>query len=307
MLLGFSTTALSANFSIGPCATVAAAVRSATALLTKRKIPEPAASAEYLAIATFTDVASRHAARTSTKNVNPRELDRFRALIRERGTRRSPIQYLVGSWEFHNIDLNVRPPVLIPRPETEELVEHVLNDGTLPVDSSTNVLDVGCGSGAILLALLAARPKWTGVGIDLSEQAVALSLENATKLRLSDRARFIRQRVEDVTKTEDSNGLYDVIVSNPPYIPARKMSELDPEIRLHEDERALCGGDDGLDVVRSVLRASSVMLKSRGHLWLEVDESHPEMLDRSEHFGMVHVANYKDLYERPRFCQFVKQ
>ncbi len=277
-------------------------------MLRARKIPEPAASAEYLAIATFSDVTSRHTARTSNEYVSPTELDRFRTLVRERGEQRTPIQYLVGSWEFHNIELNVRPPVLIPRPETEELVEHALNDKTLSAEVPTRVLDIGCGSGAILLALLAARPKWTGVGIDLSDKSIELSRENAVQLGLSSRARFIRQRVEDATLSSiGADAAFDVVVSNPPYIPAKQMPTLDPEVRLHEDERALCGGDDGLDVVRSVLQASRDMLKPNGHLWLEVDESHPAMLENSEYFDMVHVANFKDLYERPRFCQFARK
>lgn len=292
--------------SIVSSSTIAAAVRSATALLRNANVPEPAASAEHLAVATFTGICSRNRARLSNQSAPNFELNRFSRLIHERATRRTPVQYLVGDWDFHNVTLQVRPPVLIPRPETEELVEHVLADKQLP--DNAQLLDIGCGSGAIVLAMLAARAQWTGIGVDISEIALALSRENAMLLGLNERVKFIGESAEHLTLSNlGSLSKFDVIVSNPPYIPKNDMVSLVPEVKLHEDSRALCGGHDGLDVIRQILFVSRSLLKSGRHLWLEVDESHPALLSTSSYPGLCFVSSFKDMYGRMRFCQFVKE
>ncbi len=290
---------------IGRCATVSAAVKSATKLLKNAGVPEASAGAEHLAVASFSCITTRHCARTSAQQVNLDELQRFSSLCMQRATKRTPVQYLVGDWDFHNVTLKVRSPVLIPRPETEELVNHVLSDQELP--RTSRVLDIGCGSGAILLALLADRSEWTGVGADISPHAVALSTENADWLGLSSRARFFRERASNLSLMSLScDCQFDVVVSNPPYIPAADMALLEPEVSAHEDFSALCGGQSGLDVVDEVLTASQTLLKKGGCVWLEVDESHPELLAARIYPELSFLASYNDMYGRPRFCQFVK-
>lgn len=222
-----------------------------------------------------------------------------------RADRRTPVQYLVGDWDFHNIILRVRAPTLIPRPETEELVELVLDDDSLPPDA--RVLDIGTGSGALLLALLHARSGWRGVGVDVARHALDLSVENANLVGVESRARFVEADAKNLTLSAlDCSDQFDVIVSNPPYIPAADMGALEPEVAAHEDLAALCGGASGLDVVDDVLGAAPGLLKKGGFVWLEVDTSHPAVLADRKYPGLAFVKGLDDLYGRPRFCQFVK-
>lgn len=303
-MLGFTPVAsLSAR---GPPNTISSLVKKATDALRTAKVPEAAASAEYLAVTAFSEVKSRHDARLSRAIGCANELERFSRLVKRRVEGRTPIQYLVGNWDFHNITLNVRAPVLIPRPETEELVEHVLRDGSLP--PTARVLDIGCGSGAILLALLSERKGWTGVGIDRSAEAVALSRENAEMLGHTSRARFVHEEVKSFSRGDrDREKKFDVVVSNPPYIPARDMASLAPEVRLHEDMRALYGGPDGLDVFDEIAARAADFLSPGNFLWVELDASHPKLLENTARHGLKHVASYADLYGRPRFCRLQLQ
>lgn len=285
--------------------TVRAAVRSATQLLERAGVPEPAPSAEHLAVAAFRGVRTRRCARTSPTSPTPDELSDFASMCAARADRRTPVQYLVGEWDFHNITLRVRAPTLIPRPETEELVEHVLGDAALPPDA--RVLDIGTGSGALLLALLHARAGWRGVGVDVARHALELSTENALMVGVEARARFVEASAKGLTLSKLGNAEdFDVVVSNPPYIPADDMGQLEPEVAAHEDRKALCGGVTGLDVVDDVLEAVPGLLKKGGFVWLEVDESHPAVLAERAYPGLAFVKKMDDLYGRPRFCQFVK-
>lgn len=275
---------------------IRAAVLAATKTFQKQGISEANASAEYLALATFSILKSRRDARTNLSKPLAADLERFVHLCHQREAR-TPIQYLVGDWDFHHVNLRVRAPVLIPRPETEELVELVLNGLTC---ERARVLDVGCGSGAILLAILAARPAWKGVGVDIATEAVDLSKENAAELGIASRAEIIRGGIEAVVE----NGLFDVLVSNPPYITTSDMTSLDKEVREFEDIRALCGGEDGLDVVREVLKWAPKTVMKGGSIWLEVDSKHPKVLQAQQFDGVEWVSSYKDLYGRERFCHF---
>ncbi|CAN8076757.1 unnamed protein product [Agarophyton chilense] len=276
--------------------TISSAVVHATQILSQKQVPEAAESAQYLAAHCFPHVQTRLDVLASRKSPPRDALNLFIQLCKERERKRTPIQYLVGDWDFHSITLLVRPPVLIPRPETEELVEHVLND--LEHDSAT-ILDVGCGSGAILLAILNARPNWSATGIDISEEAVKLSEENVRLLGMQSRARIGHARVRDIC---GEGRLFDALVSNPPYIPVREMDGLQTEVRDHEDYGALCGGEDGLDVVLEVLHGAAGVLKPGGSIWLEVDTPHPSMIEAMKFKELEYVKSHNDLSGNARFC-----
>lgn len=211
-----------------------------------------------------------------------------------------PVQYLVGDWDFHHITLHVRAPVLIPRPETEELVQLVLTDEDLATKQCANVLDVGFGSGCIMLALLTARPGWRAWGVDPAQEAFDLCQHNVKLLSLEDRAIITRGTVSDL----QLSCAMDVLVSNPPYIPRREMEALDREVRDHEDYRALCGGEDGMDVIGEVLVKAPRLVKKGGSVWLEVDTSHPTQLGGMHFEGVEFVKRVDDMYGRPRFVHF---
>lgn len=165
------------------------------------------------------------------------------ALI-ERRAGREPVSRIIGERGFWTLDLTLAPDTLDPRPDTETVVEAVLNslpDRNAPV----RILDLGTGSGCILLALLAELPAARGLGIDISPGAVAAATANAARNGLSDRARF-QTGHWGCGLTER----FDRVVSNPPYIPSATIAGLEPEVRLHDPLRALDGGGDGLDAYR---------------------------------------------------------
>lgn len=205
-----------------------------------------------------------------------------------------PVQFILGKWDFHCLNnIILRPPILIPRPETEELVDIVLE--YIHASSSDNFYgelkfcDIGTGSGAIGLALLKKLPGASCVGIDISPAAVQLSLENADAQGLLDRYSCHHIDIRDITQhklynshaNDFSNLLsnFDFIVSNPPYIPKKNMEKLCPDVRLFEDHVALCGdySDDsisdtlrnstfnsqGLDVVRDIILASTLLMNTK--------------------------------------------
>ena len=186
----------------------------------------------------------------------------FRALI-ERRYQGEPIQYIIGETEFYGRPFRVTPDVLIPRPETEHLVEKVIELAVL--FQSPRIVDIGTGSGAILLALLSELPNAYGVATDISLAALKTAKNNAAKLGLADRAGFVA--CDYASALSDS---FDLIVSNPPYIPTADITALDIEVRAHDPLRALDGGPDGLDAYRLIAPAAARLLTPGGLLVVEV-------------------------------------
>ena len=175
---------------------------------------------------------SRSAIRSqgSTRALSDGELEQFRAMVVRRSAR-EPVQYILGEWQFYNLErLKIRPPTLIPRPETEELVEMVLRDAAAP---PACFLEVGPGSGAISLALLRAWPDARATAVELCAHAVELSRENAALTGLSDRLTVEHAGISSwVPPSSLGAAPFDLLVSNPPYIPHAQMATLDPEVRV---------------------------------------------------------------------------
>lgn len=190
---------------------------------------------------------------------------RVLALI-DRRAAHEPVGRILGHREFWTLDLALNPDTLEPRPDTETVVEAVLKAIPAP-DAPLRILDLGTGTGCILLALLAELPNATGLGVDLSPNAVAASTANAARNGLAARARF---------QTGDwGNGLterFDVVVSNPPYIPSADIATLAPEVREHDPLRALDGGPDGLDPYRIIAGQLPTLLTPGGIAALEVGQ-----------------------------------
>lgn len=235
-----------------------------------------------------------------------------------------PVQYIIGNWDFFGLKLKCAPPVLIPRPETEELVEHCIStyarDPSIGSSAPLRILDIGCGTGAIGLALCTAFPKATCTALDVSADAVVLARENAA-LVLGPCA-SVRYNPVHMSFLEYCGTLeaaqeaveYDLIVSNPPYIPTAQMSGLQREVKQYEDEGALHGGTDGLDIVRQILdKAPSLLGGARGkterndsrrrEVWLEVSECHPDAVCAMDLPSFSHVTGLKDLFGHPRFIR----
>jgi len=183
----------------------------------------------------------------------------------------------------------VTPDVLIPRPDTETLVEHALE--CIPEDAACRVLDVGTGSGAIAVTIAAERPLARVTATDISDRALGIAAENAEQLEVAGRIRF--ERANLLTGAEQ----YDVIISNPPYIAESDMKTLQAEIREHEPVAALEAGEDGLDVVRALLVAAEPATANGAQMLIEVGaEQAPSVVDfAAQHTAWELVAVYPDL------------
>lgn len=202
----------------------------------------------------------------------------------KRRINREPVQYIIEEWDFCGLTFICKPPILIPRPETEELVEHVI-ERLQSMREPIRILDIGSGTGAIGISLLKSLGNRCShvTSIDINQAAVSLSLENANKiLDSNERVKYscIHNSISSFGNDPSNSYQYDLIVSNPPYIPSIKMHNLQPEVVNFEDKVALDGGNDGLDVVRQILGAGKRLLSSSGtgEIWLEVSEEHPEKI-----------------------------
>jgi release factor glutamine methyltransferase len=197
-----------------------------------------------------------------------RELDDFRPLLKRRA-KREPLQYVLGRQAFRSLELEVGPGVLIPRPETEQLVEAVLaRAGALPAGDAPRVgLDLGTGSGAIALALLSEGPFDRFVGTDVSAAALAVAARNRDALGMGER---LELRAGGLFEPVAAGERFAAIVSNPPYVAEGERGALAPEIVDWEPQEALFGGSDGLAVIRSIVAGAGAHLQPGGLLALEV-------------------------------------
>lgn len=182
---------------------------------------------------------------------------RFDDLIARRACR-EPVSHILGLREFWSLPFAVNGTVLDPRPDSETLVEAALHH-CLDMDAPVSVLDLGTGSGCLLLSLLSERPKAMGVGVDISSEALGIATRNADRLGLTARARFLRG---DWGAAID--GSFDIIVCNPPYITKAEMSDLEPEVANFEPHLALDGGADGLSAYRRLLPEMRRLLSPSG-------------------------------------------
>ncbi len=178
-----------------------------------------------------------------------------------------PVARILGVWEFWGLPLAVSASTLVPRPDTESVVEAALAaiDEGGPRDRPLRILDLGTGTGALLLALLHECKAATGIGTDLDPLAARLAHCNAQKLGLATRAHFVTANYG-----AGIGQAFDVIVSNPPYIPSRDIEHLAPEVRDHDPQLALDGGNDGLSAYRAILAAAPGLLRAGGSLVLEI-------------------------------------
>jgi len=187
-----------------------------------------------------------------------------------------PIQYITGQQEFFGLQLKVTPATLIPRPETEHLVEAVLD--RLPRNEPLNILDVGTGTGAIALALATNLPQARVTAIDLSAEALEVARENAAAHGVTSRVRFLLSDLLAGIPQKDQTSTFDVIVSNPPYIPENERAELHPQVRDYEPAQALFGGVLGLDIYRRLIPQAYAALKPGGLLALEIGHGQKDAL-----------------------------
>ncbi len=195
------------------------------------------------------------------KRINKNNISIFKKYLLRR-SRNEPIAYILEEKEFWSKQFTVNKNTLIPRPETELLVDKILK---LYKEKKISILDIGTGSGCIILSLLSTLKLSTGIGIDISKNAIEIAKKNAAKHNLSNRVRFFIKSCISVYGKK-----FDLIVSNPPYIEKKDIKNLSKDIKMYEPKLALDGGNDGLDLIKKVIYKSKSILKINGMLALEI-------------------------------------
>jgi len=209
---------------------------------------------------------------TLNNYIGKKELNLFIKLINRRRAK-EPVAYIVGYKEFWKNKFKVNNSVLIPRPETEHLVEEALK--FIPKYRSINILDIGTGSGCIILSILNERKKSYGVALDISKKALKLAKFNAKIQQIKNRIKFVNSDIDKFCL-----GKYDIILSNPPYIKNSDIRYLEKDINFYEPKIALRGGFDGYSIINNIIDKSKVLMKKKGKLFLEVGYNQSEHVSR---------------------------
>ena len=230
-------------------------------ILQKNKIANPQLDSEIL-LSNSIKRDKKHIILNPKEILNLEQLGKFKSLI-ERRKKGEPIAYLINKKEFWKDEFFVNKDVLIPRPDTELIIEQVLK--IYSKDVQLQVLDIGTGSGCILLSILKERSNFYGTGIDISKKSINVSKFNAKQLNLTNRVKFFHSSVDNF-----NNGKYDIIVSNPPYIEQLSLKYLEKDVVNFEPKLALSGGFDGFSKIRKVINKASILIKKNGKFILEI-------------------------------------
>ena len=230
-------------------------------ILQKNKIANPQLDSEIL-LSNSIKRDKKHIILNPKEVLNLDQLRKFKSLI-ERRKKGEPIAYLINKKEFWKDEFFVNKDVLIPRPDSELIIEQVLK--IYSKDVQLQVLDIGTGSGCILLSILKERSNFYGTGIDISKKSINVSKFNAKQLNLTKRVKFFHSSVDNF-----NNGKYDIIVSNPPYIEQLCLKYLEKDVVNFEPKLALSGGLDGFSKIRKVINKASILIKKNGKFILEI-------------------------------------
>ena len=205
------------------------------------------------------------------QNINKKVLEDFNKYLLRR-SKKEPIAYLLGEKEFWSKKFFVNKDTLIPRPETELLVNKLV---AIFKKKEITILDIGTGTGCIILSLLSELKNSSGVAVDISRKAILVAKKNACKFKLSDRIKFLHKPFEELYKKK-----FDLIVSNPPYIKSKDIKNLSDDIKRFEPKMALDGGNDGLDLIKKIIYKSKKILKIKGTLALEIGNEQIKKVSR---------------------------
>ncbi|MDA7476456.1 peptide chain release factor N(5)-glutamine methyltransferase [Candidatus Pelagibacter ubique] len=230
-------------------------------ILQKNKIANPQLDSEIL-LSNSIKRDNKHIILNPKEVLNSEQLGKFKSLI-ERRKKGEPIAYLINKKEFWKDEFFVNKDVLIPRPDSELIIEQVLK--IYSKDDQLQILDIGTGSGCILLSILKERSNFYGTGIDISKKSINVSKFNAKQLNLTNRVKFFHSSVDNF-----NNGKYDIIVSNPPYIEQLSLKYLEKDVVNFEPKLALSGGFDGFSKIRKVINKTSNLIKKNGKFILEI-------------------------------------
>lgn len=244
--------------------TVLEAINRSTEFLKKKNIESPRVNAEHL-LAHVLRCKRLDLYLAFDRPLKQNETDTYRELIVRRG-KTEPLQYIVGSVEFYGMEFKVNPSVLIPRPETEILIEKVLE--SVSKENLLNILDIGTGSGNIAVVLAKNLPNSKVTAIDISDSALKVAIENSGLNNIN--GQIIFYKIDFVNEDNLNKDKFDLIVSNPPYVSIKDYSELSPELKNHEPKIALTDDGDGLNLYRIICLKAQKLLNKNGKLFFEV-------------------------------------
>jgi release factor glutamine methyltransferase len=250
--------------------TVLESINLSAQYLNQKGIESPRTNAELL-LANILDCKRLDLYISFERPLNDDELKKYREHIKRRSNF-EPLQYIIGKVEFYGLELIVNPSVLIPRPETELLVEKILIQ--FSKEEKLIILDIGCGSGNIAIALAVNLPQSKIVSTDISEEAMQVAKENSERHNVSGRIKFVKH---NILKNDLNNfPMFDIIVSNPPYVSKESYSSLQKEIKNFEPEVAVTDKSDGYTFYREISTKASAKLKENGKLFFEVAQGQSE-------------------------------
>ena len=231
------------------------------------------------------------------QNLNISEVSEFDNLIQRR-LRKEPIAYIINEKEFWSKKFRVNKNTLIPRPETELLVENLIKTYK---SKKISLLDVGTGSGCIIISLLSELSNSTGVGIDVSTSALKIAKKNASLHKVDNKIKFYNKSIVNLY-----NCKFDLVVSNPPYIDRKNIKNLDDDIKKYEPLIALNGGNDGLDVIKKVIYKAKEILKINGRLAIEIGNWQSKKVSKELKINNFIIEKYIKDYKDNTRCLISK-
>ncbi len=282
------------------------AIRRSTEFLARKGVDSPSLQTELL-LAHLLKLPRMKLYLSFERTLAPGEVDALRELVKRRG-QREPLQHILGSTSFCGLEIGVNRHVLIPRPETELLAEGgwtFLNQRAANGAQRPAALDFGTGSGCIAIALASNCPPAEVTAVDISPEALAVARENAGRHGLADRIRFLQG---DGLAALPAGAQFDLVISNPPYIPSGDIAALQPEVREHDPRGALDGGADGLDCIRRLAAEAAPFLNPQGRLMVEFGDGQAEPVrEVFEEQKWVVEAIVDDYNHRPRILAVSRQ
>ena len=256
-------------------------------LLKERNIPSHILDSEIL-LSKILNKSREEILINLDKKINKKKILAYKEYLQRR-SKNEPVAYILEEKEFWSKKFNVNKGTLIPRPETELLVDKILK---VYEGKKITILDIGTGSGCIVISLLSQLKESKGIGIDISKNAILTAIKNKHKYKLSNRVKFLNRSFESVFGKK-----FDLIVSNPPYIERKDLKNLSDDIKRYEPRRALDGGNDGLDLIKKVIYKSREILKINGTLALEIGNEQIKKVSKlliENNFRINHVIkDYK--------------
>lgn len=259
-------------------------------------IEQPEVDAKWMLMNYF-DYSTVDYILNQNKVLDPLMVENFGKEVQRR-LNREPLQYIHGYQQFRSLDFAVDPSVLIPRPETEMLIDLIIDHEE---KEQAKILDIGTGTGCIAISLLWERKHWEGIALDISVDALDMAKKNVKTHEMEKRLQCIHSDLFSGLG-EAHYKSFDVIVSNPPYIPDEDLHSLEPEVAQYEPHSALFGGEDGLDFYRRITKESPAYLKEGGQLFYEIGIHQSEaIVNMMEEEGFSHISVVNDLTGIPRF------